>query len=101
MQDILTRLSCLQRPRLLSRAARIGAQDYRRDLHLPRLLTTTTNLPRHSEALIKLSEIEVDLNDKRLAGDQDYRLPRHVEVLIAIVAECALLKASAERLRAV
>ncbi|MEL7088895.1 MAG: DUF6477 family protein, partial [Planctomycetota bacterium] len=38
MQDVLTMLQCLHRPRLLMRAARIGAEDYRRAAHLPRLL---------------------------------------------------------------
>lgn len=100
MQDILTRICCLHRPRLLTRAARIGAQDYRREVLLPRLLGTPA-LPRHAEALIRLSEIEAELNDARRARAPDYRLLRHVEVLIAIVAESALLRASTDRLRAV
>lgn len=100
MQDILTRIAQLKRPRLLTRAARIGADDYRRELHLTRLLKEP-RLPRSAEALVKLSEIEADLNGKRVAGEQDYHLPRHVEILIAIVAESALLKQSAERLRTV
>lgn len=100
MQDILTRIACLTRPQLLTRAARIGAEDYRRELHLTRLLKDS-RLPRSGEALMRLAEIEADLNDKRIAGEQDYHLPRHVEVLIAIVAESALLKQSTDRLRAV
>lgn len=100
MQDILTRIAQLKRPRLLSRAARIGAEGYRRELHLTRLLKDT-RLPRNAEALVKLSEIEAELNTKRVTGEQDYHLPRHVEVLIAIVAESAMLKQSSERLRAV
>ena len=100
MQDILTRISQIQRPRLLSRAAKIGAEDYRRELHLPRLLKQPI-LPRSAEALIKLSEIEADLNDKRVAGEQDYHLRRHVEVLIAIVAETTRLRESKDRFRVV
>ena len=38
MQDLLTMLNTLHRPRLMMRAAQIGAQDYRRATHLPRLL---------------------------------------------------------------
>ena len=38
MQDILSMLSAIHRPRLLMRAARFGAEDYRREVHLPRLL---------------------------------------------------------------
>lgn len=100
MQDILTRIASLKRPRLLTRAARIGAEDYRRELHLTRLLKDP-KLPRSAEALLKLSEIEAELNAKRKGGAQDYHLPRHIEVLIAIVAESALLRLSADRLRAV
>ncbi len=100
MQDILTRIARLKRPRLLSRAARIGATGYRRELHLPRLLNEA-RLPRSAEALLKLSEIEAEMNGLRSAGAQEYHMPRHVEVLIAIVGESALLRDSAERLRAV
>jgi hypothetical protein len=99
MQDILTRIARLNRPRLLSRAARIGASGYRRELHLPRLLEDP-RLPRNAEALLKLSEIEAELNTLRVTGAQEYHLPRHVEVLIAIVGESALLRSSADRLRA-
>ena len=47
MQDVLTILQQLQRPRLLMRAARIGAMDYRRSAQLPRLLGYD-QLPKHS-----------------------------------------------------
>ncbi|MEP4198083.1 MAG: DUF6477 family protein [Aliishimia sp.] len=100
MQDVLTRIASMQRPRLLGRAARIGAQDYRRDLHLPRLLKVHT-LPRSAEALLKLSEMETELNEKRITGETSYHLPRHVEVLIAIVAEAALLRKSSQRFEVV
>ena len=55
MQDILSMLHAIHRPRLLMRAARIGAEDYRRGVHLPRLLGYGV-LPRHGAALIKLME---------------------------------------------
>ena len=42
MQDILSLLSSLRRPRLLIRAARIGADDYRREHHLWRILGIET-----------------------------------------------------------
>lgn len=38
MQDIFSMLSALHRPQLMMRAARIGAENYRRSSHLPRLL---------------------------------------------------------------
>jgi len=38
MQDIMSMLNALHRPRLLIRAARAGAIEYNRDRHLQRLL---------------------------------------------------------------
>lgn len=93
MQDIMTMLQKLQRPRLLMRAARIGAEDYRRSAHLPRLLGYGT-LPRHGAALMKLTEIEAQLEDQRTSGDAGYNLVRHLDVLIAMVAEARIFRAS-------
>lgn len=93
MQDILTMLNALQRPRLMMRAARIGAQDYRRAAHLPRLLGYGA-LPRHGAALMKLMEIEAGMEDQRTGGDASYSLVRHLDVLIAMVAEARVLKAT-------
>lgn len=93
MQDILSMLNALHRPKLMMRAARIGAQDYRRATHLPRLLGYGT-LPRHGEALIKLMEIEAALEDQRTAADASYGLIRHIDVLIAMVAEARILRAA-------
>ncbi len=92
MQDILTRLNHMRRPRLLMRAARIGAEDYRRTLHLPRLMGHR-RLPKQGEALMHLIEIEDALNDQRLNEDSSYNLLRHIDVLIAIVAEARVLRA--------
>ena len=92
MQDILTMLNALQRPRLMMRAARIGAQDYRRAAHLPRLLGYGV-LPRQGPALMKLMEMEALLEDQRLSSDAGYSLIRHLDVLIAMVAEARVLKA--------
>lgn len=93
MQDIHSLLAALHRPRLLMRAARIGAQDYRRDGHLPRLLGYGI-LPRHGEALMRLVDIEAELERQRSANDTAYSLVRHVDVLIAIVGEARALRAS-------
>lgn len=93
MQDILTMLNALQRPRLMMRAARIGAQDYRRAAHLPRLLGYGA-LPRHGAALMKLMEIEAGMEDQRTGGDASYSLVRHLDVLIAMVAEARVLRAT-------
>ncbi|KEJ88401.1 DUF6477 family protein [Sulfitobacter donghicola] len=93
MQDIHRILASLHRPRLLMRAARIGAEDYRRTGHLPRLLGYGV-LPRHGDALMKLIGIEAELEDQRTGLDAAYSLVRHVDVLIAIVGEAKMLRAT-------
>lgn len=93
MQDILSMLNALRRPRLLMRAARIGAEDYRRNAHLPRLLGYG-QMPRHGAALMRLVDIEADLNAQRLNDDSAYSLLRHIDVLIAIVGEARIMRAS-------
>lgn len=91
MQDIMTQLETLHRPRLLMRAARIGAEDYRRDTHLPRLLNTGMS-SRSGALLMRLVELENDLNDLRLSEDASYNILRHIDLLIAIVAEARQLR---------
>ncbi|MEM6939219.1 MAG: DUF6477 family protein [Pseudomonadota bacterium] len=93
MRDILSMLNALQRPVLMMRAARIGAQDYRRATHLPRLLGYGM-LPRHGAALIKLMEIEAGLEEQRRTSDAGYSLTKHLDVLIAMVAEARVLRAA-------
>lgn len=93
MQDILGMLNALRRPRLLIRAARIGAQDYRRDRHLQRLLGYGS-LPRPAAALMRLIDVERGLDDQRREDEAGYSLPRHLDVLIAMMGEAQLLRAS-------
>jgi hypothetical protein len=93
MQDIISMLQALHRPHLMMRAARIGAENYSRATHLPRLLGYGV-LPRHGAALIKLMEIEAELNTQRKATDASYSLFRHIDVLIAMVAEARVLRAT-------
>lgn len=91
MQDLTTMLKTLRRPRLLIRTARLGAQEYVRDRHLKRILGHET-LPRPAAALMRLIEIERSHNDRRKEGDAGYSLPRHLDVLIAMVGEARLLQ---------
>lgn len=91
MQDPLTMLSEMRRPRLLIRAARLGARDYNRGRHLQRLLGYGS-LPRPAAALMQLLEVERDLNEQRRSGDAGYSLARHLDVLIAMVGEARLLQ---------
>lgn len=91
MQDILSMLNALHRPRLMMRAARIGAEDYRRTTHLPRILGYGS-LPRHGAALMKLMEIEATLEHQRKGSDASYSLIRHLDILIAMVGEARVLR---------
>ena len=93
MQDLLGMLNSLRRPRLLIRAARLGAEEYRRDRHLQRLLGYGS-LPRSAVALMRLIEIEREMNDQRREADAGYSLSRHLDVLIAMVGEANILKAT-------
>lgn len=92
MQDILTRVATLNRPRLLVRAARFGLDDYNRSTQLPRLLAMLS-LPRPGEAIMRLLDIEATLEDRRAGQTADYSVARHVEVLIALMGEARLLRA--------
>ncbi len=93
MQDVLSMMAALRRPRLLIRAARFGADEYRRDRHLQRILGYGA-LPRSAAALLRLIEIEHDLNERRRASDPAYSLTRHLDVLIAMMGEARLLRAA-------
>ncbi len=92
MQDLLTQLTTLRRPRLLIRAARIGAQSYRRDTRLPRLLGYGVSM-RNGPALLALMALEAEMNDKRKSGDASYSVAAHVDILTAVMGEAQLLKA--------
>lgn len=92
MQDILGRVEGLKRPPLLVRAARFGLDDYSREGQLPRLLRVLAP-PRSGEAILRLLDIEAVLEERRLAQGADYSVARHVEVIIALMAEARLLRA--------
>ncbi|MBD9529708.1 DUF6477 family protein [Paracoccus sp. PAR01] len=82
--------TALRRPRLLVRAARIGAASFNRKRELPRLLKCD-EVPSPEAALARLRAEEAQLNAARLDAQADYDLQRHVLVMIAILAEMALL----------
>lgn len=91
MLDIHSILGNLKRPRLLVRAARIGAEEYRRKSHLPRALGTL-DLPKPAQSALRLVEIEAEINEMRMTGDGKYSIARHIEVLIALIGEARSLK---------
>lgn len=93
MKDILSMLNDLKRPRLLIRAAKLGVDEYRRETHLPRHLGYAS-LPRSGQAVMRLMEIEAVMNEMRSTGNASYSLVKHVDVLIAMMGEARLLRAS-------
>ncbi|MEM1236616.1 MAG: DUF6477 family protein [Pseudomonadota bacterium] len=90
MKDIYTLLSELRRPRLLISAARHGVMEYDRQGMLKKLLGQEA-LPCSAEAALRLMEIEAGHNEARINSDATYQTARHVDVLIALMAEASLL----------
>ncbi|WP_439156410.1 DUF6477 family protein [Yoonia sp.] len=97
MQDLQTRITTLKRPALLARAARFGVDEYRRDIHLRRILQADP-LPRSAEAVMRLLDLEQDAEYRRKSRDGSYSAARHVELLIAIAGEARIMQASRLRL---
>ena len=91
MQDLYTQLAKLRRPRILITAARHGTRDYERGIHLRRLLKSDA-LPHTGEAVVRLMEMERDLDDARRTHAGHYRLATYVEVLIALMSEARVLR---------
>ena len=95
MQDLMTQIATLRRPRLLIRAARIGAQTYRREARLPRLLGYGVSL-RLGPTVVRLMALEAEMNEKRENGDAGYSIATHVDLLTAIMGEYQLLRAQTQ-----
>jgi len=94
MTDLMSRLSAMRRPRLLMQAARHGLSDYNRDRDLKRVLRAG-HCPAPQQAVDALIREEVELEAVRQRGDAAYSIVRHIEVLIAILAEMRLLRGPA------
>ncbi len=89
----MTMISTLRRPRLLTRAAKLGAQDYDRDRHLQRILGYGAT-PGTGTALIRLIELEKEVNALRQEDNAAYSLVRHLDLMIALIGEARLYQAS-------
>jgi Family of unknown function (DUF6477) len=89
MSDFRAILANLRRPRLLMHAARFGLGDYRRERDLRRLVPGSTSPEKTVETLLSVEE---RLEETRLAGDAGYSVARHIDVLIALLAEAQLLR---------
>lgn len=90
MQDIMTTIRQLKRPRLLTIAARHGMSQYKRDVRLTRLLDLTAP-PKVVEGLILLIDAERQMNEQRKENAAHYSYARHIDLLTAIMSEAALL----------
>jgi hypothetical protein len=82
-------LANLRRPRLLMHAARFGLGDYRRERDLRRLVNTSAS---PEQTVPRLISVEETLEATRVAGDASYSPARHIDVLIALLAEAQLLR---------
>lgn len=89
MTDCRTLLATLRRPRLLMRAARFGLGEYRRERDLRRYVA---NAATPEDTVSSLISVEARLEATRVAGDAGYSVARHIEVLIALLAEAQLLR---------
>lgn len=90
MTDPTAFLAGLRRPKLLIRAARFGLADYDRVRDLGRLMRQPVT-PSPHVAVDRLITQEALLEENRKAGGAGYSPARHVEVLIALIAEARLI----------
>lgn len=90
MTDQIDQMARLRRPKLLIRAARFGQRDYDRSRDLRRLLAAR-DLPGPEAALRALMAEEAGLEEARQTGEAAYSFLRHIEVLIAMMAEARML----------
>ena len=92
---LVNSLTRARRPRLLLQAARAGLSEYRRDCELRRVLRLPATPPPGIETLRALVSIEAELEEIRQqrlhAAGEPWRPARHVEVMIALMAEARLL----------
>lgn len=95
MTDLQTRLDALRRPRMLIRAARFGLAEYRRTPAL-RAQFATAGARTAAQIVALLLSREAELDARRREGDSGYSAARHVELLIALMAEAQLLRAAGQ-----
>lgn len=86
MDNVIDLARSLRRPKLLVRAARFGLADYDRERGLKRVFGTGS-APGPGRAVASLIQREAEYEETRRAGRADYSPARHVEVLIALMAE--------------
>lgn len=91
MCQISNDLQNLRRPGLLVDAASHGVENYERRRDLRRMLRVAIP-PTARLALEKLIPIEADLEKRRKTKAATYSLSRHVDILVALLAEARAFK---------
>lgn len=98
--SILDTLARATRPRLLLRAARMGTMEYRREVDLRRILGQSTTPPPGPATVRCLIALEAEMEMLRIRPchetGETWRATRHVEVMIALMAEARLMAESVE-----
>jgi hypothetical protein len=93
MCKITKDLESLRRPDLLVEAARHATTGYERRRDLRRMLRTA--IPATAKAALeRLIPIEAALETRRRNRDHAYSLPRHVDILCALMAEARAFRAT-------
>ncbi|QHQ34940.1 DUF6477 family protein [Algicella marina] len=87
MSEVIQSLNELRRPRLLVRAARLGASLYRRDRDLAAALGGE---PSHRQTLSSLLSLEESIESIRRRGNGAYSPEKHIRVLTALIAEAQI-----------
>ncbi|SFR48430.1 DUF6477 family protein [Litoreibacter janthinus] len=91
MTDLTAQLTDLRRPRLLVRAARHGVSTYRRNRDLRRITGQSHSTSSPQTVVESLLHQEEQLEQIRQAHDGTYNVGKHVELLIALMAESRCL----------
>ncbi|MEM8825244.1 MAG: DUF6477 family protein, partial [Pseudomonadota bacterium] len=94
MCRISQELDSLRRPDLLVQAAAHGTHAYERRRDLRRMLRTAIP-PTAKSALERLLPIEAALEKRRRQGDGQYSFTRHVDILVALLAEARSFRKTA------
>ena len=92
MCDLISEVNRLRRPRLLIEAAVRGQSAYQRRRDLRRMLRIAIPVDARA-ALAKLLPLEAALEKRRVTCDKNYSAARHVDIMIALMAEARSLKA--------
>ncbi len=84
----------IYRPKLMVHAAQIGLGFYNRKRDLGKILSRGgAGLPADGRAVLALREYEERLEEARISGHGSYKIPRHVFVLTALLAEMSFEEA--------